>query len=369
MKDIFPKDLLRIVLDTAKEISASGETIHQTFGELSISLERLLTKVVKVTNGNDGSKVTETKEWLIDKDKQQDLVDMYFKKASLLLDRVYENQKNTKQLIFMIVFLIFIIVLLIFFVLPIINNNKITLNFPDRQFLTTTNPLLSFDNQISTKDIMLVVIGGIVAYGLVLLTDILKKPKLVFEIESENIGTMDNKTKHKFIHIKVKNYDKKFPFIKLLQPTTQVAFSTKATIIIDDNGTQREFTGRWSNHPQLLPKSFQANGKVVQIPDINALVQGREDIHPQSRKTKTGISEDKEVAIGLKYDNENEFYMFNNESYIYINNNFKDEKFKFSRGVYNGMLILSTMGFQRTQKFRIYDESLELEDFRVELIR
>lgn len=369
MTSILPKDLLKVILNTAEEISASGETIHQTFGELSISLERLLTKGVKVINGNDGSKVTETKEWLINEDKQQELVDMYLKKASSLLDKVYENQKDTKRLVFKVALLIFVAVFFIFFVLPLISDNKIILNFSDGQFLTTSNPLVSFDNQITTKDIVLVVVGGIVAYGLVLLTDILRKPKLVFEIGSENIGIMDNKKKHKFIHIKVKNYDKKFPFIKLLQPTTQVAFSTKATIIIDDDGTQREFTGRWSNHPQLMPKLFQANGKVVQIPDINALVQGREDIHPQSRKTKMGISEDKEIAIGLKYDSENEFYMFNNESYIYINNNFKDEKFKFSRGVYSGMLILSTMGFQRTQKFRIYNESSKLEDFRVELIR
>lgn len=369
MKDVFPKNLLRVVLDTAKEISASGETIHQTFGELSISLERLLTKFVKVTNGSDGSKVTETKEWLIDADKQQELVDMYLKKASSLLDNVYENQKDTKRLVFKVALLIFVAVLFIFFVLPIISNNKIILNFSERQLLAITGPLLSSDNQITIKDIMLVVIGGIVAYGLVLLTDILKNPKLVFEIGSKNIGTMDNKKKHKFIHIKVKNYDKKFQFIKLLQPTTQVAFSTKATIIIDDDGTEREFTGRWSNHPQLLPKPFEVNGKVVQIPDINALVQGREDIHPQPRKTKTGVNENKEVAIGLKYDCENEFYMFNNESYIYTSNNFKDDKFKFSRGVYEGMLILSTMGFQRIQKFRIYNESSKLEDFRVELLR
>ncbi len=368
MENILPKDLLKVVVDTAKEISASGETIHQTFGELSISLERLLTKVVKITNGNDGSKVTETKEWLIDKAKQQELVDMYLKKASSLLDKVYENQKDTKKLIFKIAFLIFVTVSLVFFALPIINNNKIVLNFSDQRLFTTADPLLNFNNQIAVKDIVLVVIGGIVAYGLVLFTDILKDPKLIFEIGSDNTGTMDGKKKHKFVHIKIKNYDKKFPFIKLLQPTTRVAFSTKATIIIDDNGTYREFTGRWSNHPQLLPKLFQVNGKVVQIPDINALVQGREDIHPQSRKTKPGLNEDKEVVLGLKYESENEFYMFNNESYIYTSNDFKDDKFKFSRGVYNGLFILSTMGFQRTQKFRIYNESSKLEDFRVELI-
>lgn len=369
MKDAFPKNLLRVVLDTAKEISASGETIHQTFGELSISLERLLTKVAKVTDGNDGSKVTETKEWLIKDDNQQELVDMYLKKATSLLDKVYENQKDTKRLVFKVALLIFIAVFMVFFVLPIINSNRIVLNFSTTPFLNTANFLLNLDDRITTKDIILVATGGLVAYVLVLITDALKKPKLVFGVGSGNIGTMDSKKKHKFIHIKVKNYNKKFPFIGLLQPTTQVAFSTKATVIIDDGGTEREFSGRWSNHPQPLPKLFQANGKIVQIPDVNALVQGREDIHPQPRKTKERVNEDKEITIGLKYEGENEFYVFNNESYIHTNSDYKNEKFKFSRGLYTGILILSSMGFLKAQKFRVHNESSKLEDFRVELVQ
>lgn len=134
MNNILPKDLLKIVVDTAKEISASGETIHQTFGELSISLERLLTKVVKITNGNDGSKVIETKEWLTDKNEQKELVKNYYEQANKLLERVYENQRYTKQLIFNIALLIFLAIILIFFLLPLINKTVIVFTLSNEKF-------------------------------------------------------------------------------------------------------------------------------------------------------------------------------------------------------------------------------------------
>ncbi len=134
MNNIFPKDLLKVVVDTAKEISASGETIHQTFGELSISLERLLTKTVKVTDGNDGSKITETKEWLTDKEEQKELVKNYYKQANELLEQVYENQRHTKQLIFNITSLILLVIFTIFFLLPLINKTTIVFTLSNEKF-------------------------------------------------------------------------------------------------------------------------------------------------------------------------------------------------------------------------------------------
>ncbi|GEM_PF-4533955 len=125
MKNFFPKDFLKVVLNTADEISSSGETIHQTYGELSISLERLLTKTTRVTNGVDGSKMTETKEWLTEDEKQKTLVEDYHKKASGLLKEVYDNQRHTKQLVFNIALLIFIAIVLIFFIRPLIGNLQI----------------------------------------------------------------------------------------------------------------------------------------------------------------------------------------------------------------------------------------------------
>lgn len=107
MKNNIPKDLLKVVFDTAKEISAGGETIHQTFGELSISLERLFTKTVKKSEGSDGSKVVEEKVWLTDKSEQKEFVKEYHKSAISLLNQVYENQRHTKQLILNISLLLY----------------------------------------------------------------------------------------------------------------------------------------------------------------------------------------------------------------------------------------------------------------------
>ena len=134
MNNIYPKNLLKIIIDTAKEISASGETIHQTFGELSISLERLLTKSVKVTDGKDGSIVTETKDWLTNKTEQKELVKNYYEQANKLLERVYEHQRHTKQLIFNIAFLVFLAVLLIFFLLPLINKTAVVFTLNNEKF-------------------------------------------------------------------------------------------------------------------------------------------------------------------------------------------------------------------------------------------
>ena len=368
MENSIPKNSFKILIDTAKEISAGGETIRQTFGELSISLERLLTKTTKTTSGTDGSQIIEKKEWLIKKEEHDELVNMYLNKSSSLLDKVYKNQKDTKQLIFNITRLILGSILLVFFVLPLVNNNKIIFNFSNLRSFIIPKFLSISANQIVAKDIALVIFGGITAYILVLLTDKLKEPTLTFEVGSAVTGSMENETKkHKFIHIRIKNYDKKFSFMKFIQPSTLVAFSTKATIIIKDNH-QRKFTCRWSNHPQFLPKVHTTPKGTITIPDINSLVQGREDIHPQPREANTEINEDKEIDIGLKYEGEHEFYVFNNESYFYTNNDYKDNKFKFSRGIYDGKIVISTMGIQKSQKFRIYNTSNKLEDFKLELI-
>jgi len=319
------------------------------------------------TVGADGSKKTEDKKWLIEDNEQKKLVSMYLNKASSLLDKVYENQKETKRLIFKTTLLIFIAILLIFFLLPLISNNKIVFNFSSMRSLIAPEFLSNSADKITAKDILLVILGGIAAYILVLLIDKLKDPTLAFEVGSVDIGNMGGKKKHKFIHIRIKNYDKRFSFLKFIQLSTLVAFSAKATIIIEDNPS-RKFIGRWSNHPQFLPKPFQNLKGNIMIPDINALVHGREDIHPQSRKAKIDADEDKEIVIGLKYEGENEFYIFNNESYIYIGSDYKDSKLQFSNGIYDGELVISTMGLKKNQKFRIYNESSKLEDFRLELI-
>lgn len=216
------------------------------------------------------------------------------------------------------------------------------------------------------KDLFFVVVSTILAYALVVIAESLKTPNFVF---TEDQGSVDRmsiyKVNHKFIHITITNYNKKTSRLpSFLLPDTLVALGTKTTITIKDRN-DRTFGGRWSNHPQPLPNHQIVNNKIYEIPDVNALVQGREDIHPQPRKMRNwNTNESKSVCLGIKWEGEKEFYLFNNSSYYY---GYKYPDSKFSKGTYNGRLVLSTMGIQKNIDFKIYNETTRLKDFKIEL--
>lgn len=191
--------------------------------------------------------------------------------------------------------------------------------------------------------------GGILAFLLVILVDYLKKPIILFEKGSEAIG---GKKHWKFIHIRVGNYKRRFKYIPI---NTQVAFSTRAVISITNGEDTKMFIGRWTSKAQPI-------GDVSNI--INtALVHPREDIHPSDKK-----DEAVEIAIGLKYENENEFYGFNNESYLHIDTGFKRQDLKFGTGQFNGEITLSTLGYKYSKKFQINNSSKKREDFWLKVL-
>jgi hypothetical protein len=189
--------------------------------------------------------------------------------------------------------------------------------------------------------------GGILAFLLVMLVDYLKKPIILFEKGSEAIG---DKKHWKFIHIRVGNYKRRFKYIPI---NTQVAFSARVVISITDGEDTKMFIGRWTSKAQPI-------GDVGNI--INtALVHPREDIHPSDKK-----DEAVEIAIGLKYENENEFYGFNNESYLHTD--FKRQDLKFGTGQFNGEIALSTLGYKYSKKFQINNSSKKREDFWLKVL-
>lgn len=116
MNNINAKAEFKAFVDPAKELLSSGETIHQVFGELSISLERLLTDSKTETHGADGSKKIETKNWIMtDRQERLDFIrTIYLSTAKELLEKVYQNQKDIRTFIKDCLFLIIIILIIIF---------------------------------------------------------------------------------------------------------------------------------------------------------------------------------------------------------------------------------------------------------------
>ena len=189
------------------------------------------------------------------------------------------------------------------------------------------------------------IIGWLAGLFSVLLIDKLKEPNLVFEAGSIS---EDNSNKWRFIHIRIKNLKNKHwynPF------TSSPAFACKAIIKIGD----KSFIGRWTSKEQPI-------GNISEV--INkALVHPREDIYPY-----TVEQEAVELAIGIKYETEDEFYGFNNESYLHSQAGFRNTSNLFGIGKFDGEAIISTLGQIYTQKFIIHNKSKKRKDFWVELI-
>lgn len=81
----------KTLIDTAKEIQAGGDVIHQSVGEISISLERLVKllekRVIKHPDGTVEEIGLSLKEDYVDK-----LIDRMFSEARDFLKVIYEHQ-------------------------------------------------------------------------------------------------------------------------------------------------------------------------------------------------------------------------------------------------------------------------------------
>jgi hypothetical protein len=189
--------------------------------------------------------------------------------------------------------------------------------------------------------------GWLLGFLSVYIVDKLKEPNLVFEVGSvaEKHPTMQ----WRFIHIKIKNF-KKYPRLNPFKPTP--AFECKASVEVKD----KTFVGRWTSKAQPIGSNI---GEIIN----KALVHPRETIHPY-----TNEYEAVEVVLGIKYENEDEFYGFNNESYLPQYNNLKNPNYKFPKGTFRGKLTISTMGQTYCQHFKIYNKSKHRKDFWLELV-
>lgn len=218
-------------------------------------------------------------------------------------------------------------------------------------FPTQTNtPTIAYqsraENNVNWPEILIgAVIGWVLSLLSVLAIDHLKEPNLSFEIGS--IGD-DVAKQWRFIHIKIKNLKRKYKFSPF---STIPAFASKAIVKVED----KSFVGRWTSKEQPI-------GNISEV--INkALVHPREDIYPY-----TGEHEAVEVAIGIKYENEDKFYGFNNESYLPTHKDLKNKKYEFRVGDFNGELVISTLGKNYTQKFVVHNKSKKRSDFWLELV-
>lgn len=86
----------KTLIDTAREIQAGGEIIHQSVGEISISLDRLVRLLEKRTIKHSNGTV-EKIDLDIDNNYVDKLTDRMFMEARSFLDEVYKHQRNGRK--------------------------------------------------------------------------------------------------------------------------------------------------------------------------------------------------------------------------------------------------------------------------------
>lgn len=118
---------------------------------------------------------------------------------------------------------------------------------------------------------------------------------------------MPNLPPYEFYHLKVGNLPHKCPFLG-----RRPAWSCKANVeVFNSDGSlaiQNPIPARWTSQPEPTLPSI-ADGKHVNLLDVAKIIAGRkEDVHQH---------EDQQISIAIKFEGENECYIFSNESYAY----------------------------------------------------
>ncbi len=199
-------------------------------------------------------------------------------------------------------------------------------------------------------DLIWAIVGGALGFGTVILVDWLKEPQLIVEKGSEPYNSQAN---WKFIHLKVKNKARKFDWLPI---STLSANAVKALIKLGD----KEYIGRWTSKAE--PLIYGPGGRPIGFDPSSILITPREDIHPSTDNTEVV-----EISIGIKSNGQNNFYAFNNESYLY-QPTLKNTKRQFGLGIYHGELILSTAGKKFVKKFKVFNTSSRISDFKLEMV-
>lgn len=150
--------------------------------------------------------------------------------------------------------------------------------------------------------------SGILASGIAaLIYDRATRPRLRIEVDESGRVRDQAQGLHEFHHLIVRNRKAIWPF-----PGRRPAWSATARLeVLDTDGrsvVQVPVYARWTSQPEpLIPVVAGVNaGNLI---DPARLVTGRKvDVHSH---------EDQQISLLIKYDGEDDCYIFSNESYFY----------------------------------------------------
>lgn len=213
--------------------------------------------------------------------------------------------------------------------------------------------------QMLIKDLLFAVLGAWIGAAIAIYRDSKAKPNLIIEPGSLADGIYDwIKKPSRFIHLKVTN--QKWPtwrgnFWYGVKP----ALFCKAKLEFLEPQTKTlicSFQGRWSSTPQpLIPSG--PNPNVGHFDPARAMSGEIENILPE---------EEKEISVAFKIEGDDGFVGFNNWSYLWSKENWKNPEWWVERGSVLLKLTLWWDSGKLERCFVISNEQKTVKSFHIE---
>jgi hypothetical protein len=204
-----------------------------------------------------------------------------------------------------------------------------------------------------------IVLGAVLAIIVTILIESLRKPKLDLSIDSPyDYEYLNHPAKKvRFLNLKITN--KPLPKIAAWM-TRDTATQCHGQITFHHLDGQNVFGRamqiRWSGTPEPVPMQFRIDNKMIQVFDPSKFsFSSRIDINP---------GESEGCGIIAKYDEEDDCFGWNNESYI-SDPIWRNPDWKLPRGRYDINVTIISSGEKITKSFRLIND-VQRSDFRLE---
>jgi hypothetical protein len=209
---------------------------------------------------------------------------------------------------------------------------------------------------------MEIIIGALIAIGVALGVELLKRPSLELERSKPTDAEYEENSparRARFLHVTVWNRDSRLISRQpALRCHGKVSFYRLDGQPIFDRGMTIRWTGE--GHPEPIPiPIFSPEGKVLGgIPDLRFSLVPKVDIAPgQSEK----------LGIAARFEDDKECYGWCNDNY-FSHPRWRNPKWQLDRGCYLAEVVVVCAGASVRQLFRLINEGTR-EDFRLEPAR
>jgi hypothetical protein len=158
-----------------------------------------------------------------------------------------------------------------------------------------------------------------------------------------------------FFHVSVRNIRRR---LALLGP--RPAWSCQASLeVTAESGSLRilPIDGRWTAHPEPVAPATLGNASVLLL-DPGKILAGRTlDVHAHQPQ---------ELCVGLKFEGEDDCFIFNNESYHFPR--WKNPAWRLPRGTYRLRVTVAYEVGKSTAEFRLRNEGTSRDDVHLEAL-